>query len=170
MTDASPTIPDRDHAQRSFAVPCPSCKAWTERQVGPHGSSLPPSLSCSSCGTPQRLELAEHLDEHGHLDGCPCCGYHTLCIQKDVNPKLGVAVVVVSFGTLLLLQLSVPQLVAGLLGLAVVDALLLRLVVKRFLICYRCKAQYRGFPPGPRCRPFDLSTWEAHDAPADEAT
>jgi hypothetical protein len=39
--------------------------------------------------------------------------------------------------------------------------------VKRFLICYRCKAQFRGFPPGPRCRPFDLATWEAHDAPAE---
>ena len=53
-----------------------------------------------------------------------------------------------------------------LVALTVIDVLLLRLVVKRLLICYRCKAQFRGFPPGPRCRPFDLATWEAHDQPA----
>ena len=83
-----------------------------------------------------------------------------------MNQKLGVILVVVTFGALLFAGLSIPQLLIGLVLLAGLDWLLMAALVKRFLICYRCKAQFRGFPPGPRCRPFDLATWEAHDSPA----
>jgi len=159
------SIPARDHRVLSLAVPCESCGRWTERELGPRGSRLPDSLTCSHCGVPQRLALAAHLDAAGELDGCPRCGYHTLCIQKDVNPRLGVAIVVLSFLGLLLADLELTGLITGLVVLTLIDLALLRLVVRRFLICYRCKAQYRGFPPGPGCRPFDLATWEVHDGP-----
>ncbi len=168
MTDEAPKIPERDHRELSFAVPCTSCEAWTERRIGPRGTALPTSVTCGACGTPRPLDLPGHVDGEGALDGCPACGYHTLCIQKDVNPKLGVAIVVVVFAAMLLAGLTIPQLVVGLVVLAVADWLLMAAVVKRFLLCYRCKAQFRGFPPGPRCRPFDLATWEAHDPPAGE--
>ena len=185
MSDAAPFIPARDHATRSWAQPC-ACGHWTEGRAAhaaraadaptsstgdaaPDGDGLPGHATCGGCGAALTLDLAAHVDADGRLDGCPCCGYHTLCIQKDVNPRFGVILVAVSFAALFFLAPSVPWLLAGLVVLALVDWLLLRLAIKRLLICYRCKAQFRGFPPGARCRPFDLATWEAHTPPADEA-
>jgi hypothetical protein len=168
VSDAAPFVPARDHATRSWALPC-ACGAWTEAQQDARDAPLPAGARCRGCGAALALDLAGHVDAAGHLDGCPACAYHTLCIQKDFNPRLGVALVVVSFAALFLLAPSMPWLLTGLVLLAAVDWLLLRLAVKRLLICYRCKAQFRGFPPGPRCRPFDLATWEAHTPPADEA-
>ena len=165
MSDEAPTIPARDHRELSFAVPCGSCEAWTERRLGPRGSQLPDHVSCGTCGVPQPLQLTEHVDADGALDGCPRCGYHTLCIQKDVNPRLGVIVVTVTYVIILALRLDLTTTLITLGVLTVVDLLALRLLVKRLLICYRCKAQFRGFLPGPMCRPFDLSTWEAHTPP-----
>jgi hypothetical protein len=105
------------------------------------------------------------VSEEGRLDGCPRCGYHTLCIQKDVNAKLGVIVIAVTYAVILALRLELATTLIVLVALTLVDVVALRLAVKRLLICYRCKAQYRGFPPGPNCRPFDLGTWEAFDPP-----
>jgi hypothetical protein len=159
-------IPARDHATLGFAVPCERCGAFTERRIGPRGTALPASATCGACGTPQRIDLSGHVDEHGALDGCPRCDYHTLCIQKDVNPRLGVALVVITYAAILALRLDLATTIITLVALTAIDAAALKLLVKRLLICYRCKAQFRGFPPGPRCRPFDLATWEAHDPPA----
>ena len=119
-------------------------------------------MSCGKCGQPLAVDFAAHVGADGRLDGCPACGYHTLAIQKDVNSKLGVIVVVVVFAALLVLRVPLPWMFAVLIPFALLDWLILRTLVKRFLLCYRCKAQFRGFPPGPRCRPFDLATWEAH--------
>lgn len=157
MSGPAPAVPARDHAVRSAAVPC-ACGAWTEIER-PLGRDEVP---CGGCGEALALDWENHLDAQGRLDGCPSCDYHTLYVQKDVNPRLGVALVVVTFAVLLLLDLTIPQLVLGLVVLTLVDTLALRLLVKRVLICYRCKAQYRGLPPGASCRPFDLATWEAH--------
>jgi len=40
--------------------------------------------------------------------------------------------------------------------------LLLRLAVKRLLICYRCKAHFRGFQRNPEHQAFDLHTEEQY--------
>ena len=179
MTEASGgDIPARDHATRSFELRCDECGRWVTvalapalaaGPVGPHGSGGPPAVpwpadvTCGACHSRHPLDLPGHVDEQGRLDGCPACGYHTLCIQKDVNSKLGVVVIVVVFAALIAFDVALPWLFAVLVPLALLDWFLLRRVVRRLLICYRCKALLRGFPPGPRCRPFDLATWEAHD-------
>lgn len=177
MSHDAPFIPARDHAQRSFAVPCEGCERWTEQtleqarldpaRAAPQAAPGVPavSASCAGCGREQRLAFDQHVDSGGRLDGCPRCGYHTLCIQKDVNPRFGVILVAVTFGALFFSGLPIPYMLVGLVLLASLDWLLLRTLVKRLLICYRCKAQYRGFAPGPGCRPFDLATWEAHTPP-----
>lgn len=167
MTENEQRVPERDHARRSLAVPCGACGAFVEARLGPASepARLPHALACASCDAAIELPHGQHLDAEGVLDGCPACDYHTLCIQKDVNPRLGVAIVVVSFAALLFSGLTIPQMLVALVGLALLDLALMRFVVRRLLICYRCKAQFRGFRPGPTCRPFDLSTWEAHDTP-----
>jgi hypothetical protein len=164
-------IPARDHAERSAVVPC-ACGRWQpvdlarEAARGPAGpqlaAHLPREARCGACGAALPLDFPAHVGADGSLDGCPACGYHTLAIQKDVNSKLGVIVVVVLFAALLLLRVPLPWMFAVLVPLALLDWWLLRRIVKRFLLCYRCKAQFRGFKPGAKCRPFDLATWEAH--------
>ncbi len=163
MSEPATDIPARDHGSRSCAVRCAACGRWIETSLG-QAAALPPTVRCA-CGVETSLDFSSHVDGAGQLDGCPACDYHTLCIQKDVNARVGVLAVVVVFGGLLLGGVPLPWMFAILLPMALLDWLVLRLLVKRLLICYRCKAQYRGFPPGPRCRPFDLATWEAHDAP-----
>lgn len=164
-------IPARDHAERSAAVRC-ACGRWLRPVFAPDvarepataglAARLPREARCDACGAAAPLDFAAHVGDGGALDGCPACGYHTLCIQKDVNARLGVIAVVVIFGALLVLRVPLPWMFAVLLPLALLDWWLLKRIVRRFLICYRCKAQFRGFAPGPRCRPFDLATWEAH--------
>ncbi len=163
MSEHRAEVPERDHSEQSFAVQCTRCHAWTERRIGAPGSPLPNAATCGECGTPQPLDFAGHVAADGKLDGCPRCDYHTLCIQKDFNNKLGVLVVAVTYAILFFSGLPIPWLVAALVVFTVVDVLLLRLFIKRVLICYRCKAQYRGFVPGDMCRTFDLATWEVHD-------
>ena len=165
MSAAGGDIPARDHAARSCVVPCATCGRWTDIAPGPRGAPQPHRATCA-CGAERPLDFEHHIGQGGALDGCPVCDYHTLCIQKDVNSRLFVIVIVVTFAALLVSGLSIPWMVAILSVIAALDWLLLRLVVKRLLICYRCKAQFRGYPPGPHCRPFDLATWEAHDPPA----
>jgi hypothetical protein len=164
-------IAARDHAERSARVPC-RCGHWqdvalaTEVARAPADAALaarlPREVPCGKCGSGVPLDFAAHVGADGALDGCPACGYHTLAIQKDVNSRLGVLVVVVLFAALLVLRVPLPWMFAVLVPLALLDWWLLRRIVKRFLMCYRCKAQFRGFAPGARCRPFDLATWEAH--------
>jgi len=165
-------IPTRDHRDQSCVVRCPGCGHWQERPLG--GDALDvidegrhALLRCDRCGADIPLDLAGHLADDGTLDGCPCCDYHTLYIQKDVNNRLGVILVAVVFLGLLIARVPLPWLLGSLMAFTVLDLVLLRLLVKRLLICYRCKAQFRGFPPGTHCRPFDLATWEAHAAPED---
>lgn len=165
MTDDTTYVPERDHSHLSLAVPCHGCDAFAEAERLER-DALPDDVTCRDCGAATPVDFTGHVThaaERPTLDGCPRCGYHTLCIQKDMNPRFGVILVTVTFGALLFSGLSIPQMLVGLVALALVDWLLLRTLVRRVLICYRCKAQYRGFLPGPRARPFDLATWEAHD-------
>jgi hypothetical protein len=163
------TIPARDHAERSAGVRC-ACGKWIDvpfaeaarARAGPELPARLPREARCACGVSVPLDFAGHVAADGTLDGCPACDYHTLAIQKDVNSRLGVIVVLVLFGALLLLRVPLPWMFAVLVPLTLLDWWLLRRIVKRFLLCYRCKAQFRGFAPGPRCRPFDLATWEAH--------
>jgi hypothetical protein len=158
-------VPTRDHSLRSFAMSCPECHEWTEVSIGTPAVDLPHEVTCGRCGHTGPVDFATHYRPEAVLDGCPLCDYHTLYIQKDVNAKLGVLLVVVTFGALLLSGMPLTWMVGCLVLLALVDWWLLRRWIRRVLICYRCKAQFRGFPPGPSCRPFDLATWEAHDTP-----
>ena len=163
-TSDTAAMAGRDHAIRSFAVPCLACKACTEEQVGTPAVDAPRKVACSGCRAEILLDFHAHFGPTALLDGCPACDYHTLYVQKDFNPKLGVILVLAVFAALLVLGLPLPWLLGALVAFAALDWLLLRFVVRRVLICYRCKAQFRGYPPGPTCRPFDLATFEAHEA------
>ncbi|MED5330145.1 MAG: hypothetical protein VX916_02530 [Planctomycetota bacterium] len=160
-------MPQRDHHGHSLVVPCPHCAEWTREELGPNPATLPLKITCQACKSKIPLDLSAHVtstDEErkggASLDGCPFCDYHTLYIQKDINNKFGLMVVVATYLLLLFSGLDLPEMIAGLVILTLLDLILLRLVVRRLLICYHCQSQYRGWAPGPHCRPFDLATWE----------
>ncbi len=155
-------LPGRDHVVRSFALSCPECARFTETRVGTPARDAPKEVACAGCRRTRTLDWLHHFGPNAVLDGCPACGYHTLYAQRDMNGRLGVIVVVAVYAALLLSGLPLPWMVAALLAFTLLDVALLLFVVRRVLICYRCKSQWRGFPPGPSCRPFDLATWEAH--------
>ena len=162
-TDEKASFPGRDHASRSMSGRCARCDRWSDMPLD--GEPPPMAFKCERCGKIHKLSLAHHLAETGHIDGCPMCGYHTLCVQKDVNQRLGVIIVVVVFAALLFSGIDLVPMLGALVVFAIVDFAVLMLLVKRVLICYRCKTLYRGFPPGESCRTFDLATWEAHTPP-----
>jgi len=61
----------RDHVVRSFAVPCPKCKQWTELRVGTPAVDAPKSLACRACGETIALDFHGHFGPTALLDGCP---------------------------------------------------------------------------------------------------
>jgi hypothetical protein len=48
-----------------------------------------------------------------------------------------------------------------LLGSAAFDGILY-LLVKDVIVCYRCQAHFRGVPPNPEHRPFELTIFERY--------
>jgi hypothetical protein len=88
---------------------------------------------------------------------CAVCGSEFLYWQKDFNQKAGCALV--ALGAALVpwtygLSLAV---------MALVDFVLYQLL-PRVSVCYVCKARYRGVPPHPDHRPFDLQTAQTYEA------
>lgn len=87
------------------------------------------------------------------------CGGGFLYWQKDFNQKLGCALV--AFGAIFVpwtygLSLAV---------MALVDFVLYQFL-PRVSVCYICKARYRGVPPHPDHKPFDLLTAQTYEARA----
>ena len=85
-------------------------------------------------------------------------------VQKDFNRSLGVAIF--AAGAVVSLVLYgfdlIWQAMAVLLGCALVDAVLYRLL-SEVTICYKCHAQYREVTPHPANAPFELGLAEKFD-------
>lgn len=79
---------------------------------------------------------------------CRVCGATDLYLQKDFNRKL--ALLILGLGII-----AVPWTYAlSLIGVALIDFLLFRRV-KWMAVCYRCRAEYRGFKNNPVHKEFD---------------
>jgi hypothetical protein len=90
---------------------------------------------------------------------CRICGSPHLYWQKDFDQRIGCAAI--GLGAVL-----VPWTYGiSLAVLALADLLLYRLL-PRVAVCYVCRARYRGVPPHPGQRPFDLVTAQTYEARA----
>jgi hypothetical protein len=148
MLSRNPT-PD-DAIAAALTLPCPRCG-----RVIPVGNAAS-SAECPPCG--QRIALARRNEPSPTAPGtCTVCGSEHLYWRKDFHQKAGCALIAI--GALLTpwtygLSLAV---------LALVDLVLYRLL-PRITVCYVCGAIWRGVPPHPSQRPFDLMTAQTCEA------
>ena len=108
--------------------------------------------ACEECGAETAVTAppAEAI-----IDRCAACGHEELYFQKDFNRTTGVALVAIG-------AVFVPWTWGlSLLGVTILDYIVWRLV-KNVIVCYRCQAVHRGYPPNPALKPFDLVTHDRH--------
>jgi hypothetical protein len=125
--------------------------------------ALDADARCMACGRVRPPVASEALRARGILDRCAVCGDARLYRQKDLNRKLGLAVVVTgAIASLALLPWSVLGAYGVLGALALLDLALYRRLPE-VAICYRCHAEHRGYAPQSPIEPFDLLTLELVD-------
>ena len=79
---------------------------------------------------------------------CRCCYAKDFYLQKDFNRKIAVAIVIAGI-------VAVPWTYGiSLLVVALIDLFLFRRV-PWMTVCYRCRAEYRGFKRNPAHQEFD---------------
>ncbi len=136
---------------------CPRCLKADAGEV----SEATALLACRHCGWSRPLAEA---DIHGKAPArCLACGCDDLWRQKDFPAQWGVAIVGLG---ILLSSLAVawmrPMLALGILmGFALADMLLF-LVMRDALVCYRCHARFRQVTVTDQHPKFDLETNERY--------
>jgi hypothetical protein len=123
---------------------CPKCDARLAREMGE------PARACERCGAANDVVAPAVV-----IERCAACGHDQLYFQKDFNRTTGIALVVLG-------SIFVPWTYGlSLLGVTVLDYIVWRLV-KNVIVCYRCQAVHRGYPPNPAIKAFDLVTHDRH--------
>ena len=111
-----------------------------------------PSSFCEHCSAPSAVVAPA---EGAIIDRCAACGHDQLYFQKDFNRTTGVVLVAIGAA-------FVPWTWGlSLLGVTILDYIVWRLV-KDVIVCYRCQAVHRGYPPNPALKPFDLVVHDRH--------
>ena len=125
---------------------CPKCELRLSREPGE-----PPRV-CEHCDA---AILIEAPPENAVISRCAACEHDQLYFQKDFNRTTGVALVAVG-------AVFVPWTWGlSLLAVTILDYIVWRLV-KDVIVCYRCQAVHRGYPPNPELKPFDLVVHDRH--------
>lgn len=120
--------------------------------------------TCPGCGRGHPLRLTDPLRRANAIPHCVVCDCPKVYTQKDFNRTLGVGIFVAGAVVSLVLYGFdlIWQAMAVLLGCAVVDAVLYKLLPE-VTICYKCHAQYRQVNPHPANAPFELGLAEKFD-------
>jgi hypothetical protein len=134
-------------------------------------------FACPACERPSQFEATpsavwqcpacDHLlppVAGNDLSTCLVCGNPELYRKKDFPHWLGLTILTfacLAFVVVSLLLYHQWWAWAILLGSAVFDGLLY-LCVGDVVVCYRCGAHYRAFPPHPEHKPFELGIAERY--------
>lgn len=125
---------------------CLRCEKRLSREAGE-----PPRV-CEHCGAATEVVAP---DANAIISTCAACNHDQLYFQKDFNRTTGIALVAVG-------AVFVPWTWGlSLLGVTILDYIVWRLV-KDVIVCYRCQAVHRGYPPNPELKPFDLVVHDRH--------
>ncbi len=116
------------------------------------------------CARVTLLEPSASLAAGGPVDVCPVCSNRELYARKDLPQQVGCALVSATLlvSTVAFALWGAPASVAVLAAASLLDfGLYYRLPLAS--ICYRCHAEFRGFPLHPRHGPFDLNRAEEYE-------
>lgn len=112
---------------------------------------------------PLSLDWDRAVDDHQHLRRCPVCGCEDLYARKAVPHVTGfllvilaalVAMVLFGFGQVVLATVAMVSVLA-------LDVLIL-LIARRFLVCYRCGTQFRKLAVPRHHGRWEATTAERH--------
>ncbi|HWL95027.1 MAG TPA: hypothetical protein VNT79_16020 [Phycisphaerae bacterium] len=118
---------------------------------------------CPRCNEPLWLQIPEEMANDRLVNQCACCPGREFFIRKDFPQKLGFALVVI-FGLAASIAYYYERVLVtfAILGALVVIDALIYLFVGKVTVCYRCRAEYRGFAYNPAHEGFDLATSEKY--------
>ncbi len=135
---------------------CPSCQSQYRAAVKGAGDSV----SCL-CGWSREVGDSDISD--GRPVRCLGCGCGDLWRQKDFPQRLGLAIVVIAIilSTIAWAQFRPVVAIGVLLAFGLLD-MLLYIMMRDVLVCYRCGARHGGFELDREHPIFDLETAERY--------
>ncbi len=119
------------------------------------------AAACGTCG--QDLGLAvtpELVASRGPIERCVRCGGADFWLRKDFPRKLGLGIVAVA-AVLAFTTYGASLVVASLVDLG------FYYLLPEVAVCYRCRAEYRGFRPNRAHGSFDLKRQDEVDEVAE---
>jgi hypothetical protein len=134
---------------------CPECENGIFLSGMPKAGPIP----CKRCGKGREATGNGELDAQGAVSKCGICGGTEFYRQKDFNTKLGLWLMVIMIVSALVFN---RWFIHILIGFAALD-LALYFGLGDIIICYKCRAIYRGFPISPKIEGFDLKTHDRYE-------
>jgi DNA-directed RNA polymerase subunit RPC12/RpoP len=156
MTDQGTTTGRGSAASSSVQVliRCPQCDAG----LPVAGDEQSASIRCGRCGRDIPLQMSDALRTDRAIDRCPVCGGGDFYARKDLDPKVGLTVVVIGALVSGTFYWFGRDLIAyGILAAAVLIDLIVYGRLKDVTVCYRCHSEFRSVQP-PTATAFDLHT------------
>ena len=141
---------------------CPECENGLFLRDLPKPGLVP----CQRCGKGREASGQGRLDPGGAIEICGVCGCGQFYRQKDFNTKLGLWIAAAILGGALVFLLK--DWVKTGFGILVAGALLdlaLYFGLGDIVICYKCRAIYRGMPINPKVEGFDLKIHDEYEFP-----
>ena len=133
---------------------CPKCEAVVSQEITDHSQ-----LACRYCDFVQTLPAG--ACEGDRLGGCVVCGGNELFLRKDFSQRLGLTIIAAGFiASSIAWAYYRKYLTFGILAATAVADVLLYMIVKDLLECYRCHAEYRGVAGLEDHERFDLEVYE----------
>ncbi len=127
---------------------CPDCGNGMFLYETPKPGPIP----CKRCGKGREAEGKGEVDAQGAIQKCGICGCAEFFRQKDFNTKLGLWLIVL----MVVLALAFNKwFIQILIAFAVLDTALY-FGLGDIVLCYNCRAIYRGLPISPKVEGFDL--------------
>lgn len=133
---------------------CQKCDAGLPVAAG----DAPDAIKCGGCGRNIPLSVSDDLRADRRVDCCPVCNGADFYTRKDLDPTIGLTVVIIGALVSATFYWFGKDLIAyGVLGSAALIDLAVYGRLKEVTVCYRCHSEFRG--EYPRTAPaFDLHT------------